>query len=326
MVDLDLKDRKILYQLDLNCRQSNAQIGKKVGLSRKVVDYRIKRMEEEGIIINYYTSINTFKLGYEVFRLYIAFQDVNPSIKNEIIQYFVNCKNAWAVISMQAPIDLDVVLWVKNSYDFYQFWSKTLDIYEDYFAQKTVSIYIEGIDYKKSYLLFDDFKKSEREICRQRCGERAVKIDEIDYQLLNKLALNARMPVIDLAKKLDCSSQAVIYHIKNLMEKDIIQAFKVHIDYLKIGMQNIFVDLYLKKYKQRNHIIDYLKNNPHLSCMNIAIGWSDLQPEFIVQNIEALNQILEDIDFKFPQSIRKYVFWIMTKVHKVRFLPEMEFK
>ena len=50
MKKIDLKDRKILYELDLNCRQSNAQIGKKVGLSRKVVEYRIKRMEEEGII------------------------------------------------------------------------------------------------------------------------------------------------------------------------------------------------------------------------------------------------------------------------------------
>ena len=60
--------------------------------------------------------------------------------------------------------------------------------------------------------------------------------------------------------------------------------------------------------------------------MNIAIGWADLQPEFIVQNIEALNYILEDIDFKFPQSIKKYVFYIMTKVHKERWLPEMEFK
>jgi len=50
-VDIDLKDRKILYHLDLNCRQSNAQIGKKVRLSKEVVNYRIKRMEEEGIII-----------------------------------------------------------------------------------------------------------------------------------------------------------------------------------------------------------------------------------------------------------------------------------
>ena len=39
MEQVDLKDRKILYELDLNCRQSNAQIGKKVGLSKEVVTY-----------------------------------------------------------------------------------------------------------------------------------------------------------------------------------------------------------------------------------------------------------------------------------------------
>ena len=37
MVDIDLKDRKILYELDLDCRQSNTQIGKKVGLKKDVV-------------------------------------------------------------------------------------------------------------------------------------------------------------------------------------------------------------------------------------------------------------------------------------------------
>ena len=31
MVKIDSKDREILYQLDLNSRQSFAQIGKKVG-------------------------------------------------------------------------------------------------------------------------------------------------------------------------------------------------------------------------------------------------------------------------------------------------------
>ncbi|MFO7677029.1 MAG: AsnC family protein, partial [Thermoplasmatota archaeon] len=40
---LDLKDRKILYELDLDCRQSNSQIGKKVGLGRDVVSYRINK-------------------------------------------------------------------------------------------------------------------------------------------------------------------------------------------------------------------------------------------------------------------------------------------
>ena len=87
MVDIDLKDRKILYHLDLNCRQSNAQIGKKVGLSKEVVNYRIKKMEEEGIIKNYWTAINSFKLGYQVFRIYIKFQNVTEKKKQEIIDY-----------------------------------------------------------------------------------------------------------------------------------------------------------------------------------------------------------------------------------------------
>ena len=63
MEKLDLKDRKILYQLDLNCRQSNTQIGKKVGLSKEVVNYRIKRMQDFGIINNFWTAINSLKLG-----------------------------------------------------------------------------------------------------------------------------------------------------------------------------------------------------------------------------------------------------------------------
>src|SRR5512136_1676871 len=99
MEKIDLKDRKILYELDLNCRQSNTQIGKKVGLKKDVVAYRIKRMQDEGVIKNFWTAINTFNLGYNVFRIYITLQYVNVEKKNEIIQHFVNYENTWAVIS-----------------------------------------------------------------------------------------------------------------------------------------------------------------------------------------------------------------------------------
>ena len=93
MENLDLKARKILYQLDLNCRQSNAQIGRKVGLSKQVVDYRIKRMEDEGIITGYWTAINSCKLGYNVYRYYITFQNATQKIKDEIINFLMNNRN-----------------------------------------------------------------------------------------------------------------------------------------------------------------------------------------------------------------------------------------
>ena len=86
MEKIDLKDRKILYQLDLDARQSLTQVGKKVGLKKDVVAYRVKRMQDEGIIKNFWTVINTFKLGYNVFRIYINFHYVSTQIKNDIIQ------------------------------------------------------------------------------------------------------------------------------------------------------------------------------------------------------------------------------------------------
>lgn len=322
MVKLDLKDRKILYELDLNCRQSNTQIGKKVGLKKDVVAYRIKRMQEEGIIKNFWTAINTFKLGYNVFRIYINFQYVNSNIKNEIIQHFVNYKKVWAVISLKAEVDFDVVIWVNDVYEFYQFWNKTLDKYEDYFAKYTISIFVEAFNYKKSYLL-ENHKEIDRFMYRTTCGGKPVEIDEIDYKLLNELAVNARAPLIELAEKLGCSSQTVNFRIKNLARNGVINAFRVHIDLSKIGLQHYKLEIYLKDHNLRKAIWDYIKLKPYCDTLNVAVGWCDLEFEIIVENVDQLGKIIDDIYSRFPNAIKKQTFWIFEKVHKERWLPEL---
>ena len=138
MEKVDLKDRRILYQLDLNSRQSSAQIGKKVGLSKKVVAYRIKRMQDKGIIKNFWTVIDSCKLGYDMYRYYLVFQNVNTAIKNEIIEYFVNYKNTCVIGSVKGTYDISLVLWIKNIPEFYKFWDKTNDKYGDYFKEKAI--------------------------------------------------------------------------------------------------------------------------------------------------------------------------------------------
>jgi len=325
MADLDLKDRKILYELDLNCRQSNTQIGKKVGLSRKVVEYRIKRMEDEGIIKAYWTAINSFKLGYQALRIYIKFQDVTEEKKNEIIKYFTNYKNVWTVTSEKVPIDLTIVLWVNNIYEFYRFWNKTLTLYEKYFAEYTTSIYIQSINYNKTYLLDNYNEKHNRKRYETICDGTSFKIDSLDYKLLNELALNARIPLVELSEKLGCSSQNVNYRIKNLVKNNIIQGFRVNIDYPKINLQLFKIDIHLRQYKEREPIIKYLEKQPYFIVLNVAVGWADIEPEFVVSNVETLLEILDDINNRFSNIIKKQVFWIEKEQHKVRWLPEMKF-
>ena len=323
MTKIDLKDRKILYELDLDCRQSNTQIGKKVGLKKDVVAYRIKRMQDEGVIKNFWTAINTFKLGYSVFRIYINFQYVNSQIKEEIIKHFINYKNVWAVISLKAEIDFDVVVWVKDIYEFYQFWSETLDKFEDYFSKYIISIFVEAFNYKKSYLLPESNNDSDRLLYRTICSKKTVEIDETDYHLLNEIAINARMPLMELSEKLDCSSQTINYRLKNLIKNEVINAFRVNVDLSTLGLQHYKLELYLSDHTKRNVIWNYLKEKPCCDTLNVAIGWCDLEFEIIVENVDKLSGLMDDIYSKFPKAIKKQTFWIFEKVHKERWLPEL---
>ncbi|MBI2143762.1 AsnC family transcriptional regulator, partial [Candidatus Woesearchaeota archaeon] len=60
---MDAKDRKILSELDMDARQPLSAIAKKVGLSREVVNYRIRQLERRNIVKGYYTVLDTAKLG-----------------------------------------------------------------------------------------------------------------------------------------------------------------------------------------------------------------------------------------------------------------------
>lgn len=63
---LDQLNWKILKCLQSNSRQSNAEIGRQVGISSPAVSERIKKMEDLGIIQNYHTTVSPFAVGYQL--------------------------------------------------------------------------------------------------------------------------------------------------------------------------------------------------------------------------------------------------------------------
>jgi len=63
---IDNLNWKILKCLQQNARQSNAEIGRTVGISSPAVSERIKKMEEAGVIQNYNTLVSPFEVGYQL--------------------------------------------------------------------------------------------------------------------------------------------------------------------------------------------------------------------------------------------------------------------
>ena len=63
---LDETDRRILAQLQEDCKVPLAQVGKRVGLSAPSVMERIRRLEEAGIVTGYCALVDSRRVGLDV--------------------------------------------------------------------------------------------------------------------------------------------------------------------------------------------------------------------------------------------------------------------
>ena len=78
---IDNLDMKILSNLLNNCRESDRQIGQKIGLSGVAVKSRINKMLKSKLIEKFTLKIEPHLLGYNVIYLVTTGQDVNEIVK-----------------------------------------------------------------------------------------------------------------------------------------------------------------------------------------------------------------------------------------------------
>jgi Lrp/AsnC family leucine-responsive transcriptional regulator len=65
-MSIDSLNWKILKCLQQNARMSNAEIGRRIGISSPAVNERIKKMEDAEIIQGYTAFVSPFEVGYQL--------------------------------------------------------------------------------------------------------------------------------------------------------------------------------------------------------------------------------------------------------------------
>jgi len=320
MAKIDLKDRKILYHLDLDSRQSFSKIGKKIGLPKNVVSYRVDRLIKAGIIKNFYAVINLHKLGFNILRFYFSYQYLTPEVKKEIINYFNSYKHSGIVHSVEGSYDLVIYIYIRNLNDFYLQWQDILPKYRDYFDTQKLSIYCIENMYNSAFLLEEN---NPRKRIDAHEGKKNIEIDKIDMKILEFLAPNARIPAADIAQQLNISTVTVANRIKNLVDKNIIQWFRTNIDFTKLGYRWFKVDVTLKDLKKIKQIVLYLEKNPNFVGIDRTLGYVDLEIEFYLENINQIHTIMEDLSVKFPNTIRNFTYVFVIKTHRYEYLPKI---
>jgi Lrp/AsnC family leucine-responsive transcriptional regulator len=313
MEKIDLKDRRILYELDIDSRQSFRNIGRKVGLSKDVVASRVKKLKEKGIILRFFAYYDILQLGFNFLRFYFKFQYVTPEIKKEIINHFMNDDKVNNLFSTEGSYDLGVLMKVENISDIYPLWRNTLEKYGDYFSMQVFSAYMGELIYGHGFLL-DGIENLQRAPLRKNLGK--VKIDAFDLEILKLLVVDSRIPTVEIAKKLKSNVTTINARITRMVKLKVILGFSVELDLEKLGYQAWKVDFYLSEYTKLNEIVKYLEKNPLLYCVDYTIGYADLELEINVKDISQLHDIIEDLHSKFPKIIRNYSFFRGVKFYK----------
>jgi DNA-binding Lrp family transcriptional regulator len=318
MLELDKKDKKLLYELELNARIPESELAKKTRLSREVVRYRLKKLEEEGVIRYYMTLINTLNLGFLMFRTYYKFTNLTKDKEDEIIK-FLQKKVNW-VTKVEGPWNLTTMNFAINIFEFEKMMNELKMNYGEYIQDYWVSMMTKLWHYKRGFLY--ENKAGEMALMM---GERKQKpkLDELDMKILNILLNNGRIKFIELAKKLHEHPKLVRDRMNKMIKEEVIIGFTPFYDINKLGLLYYKVHFKLKNYSAERFktLLRFALQHPNIIHTVEAVGGADYEIEVQVNTNDELYKLIDEIKIQFSDIVYDYYFMQYTKEYTLDYLP-----
>ena len=125
-------------------------------------------------------------------------------------------------------------------------------------------------------------------------------LDPIDIRILDELTSDARIPLVQLAKKLKVSNTLVHQRVAKLKAGGILKQAVYKIDPLQLGYQtSAYTMIIIKSPKSHRFVEEELKKIPEIvECVNI-VGRYELMAKIYARN----NRHLRDIIYEKIQTI-----------------------
>lgn len=305
---LDLTDRKILAELDKNCRMHNSALAKKVHKSREAVNYRIAQLQKKGVIEKFITSINPNRLGYYMFKIYLKLANV-PDEREKFFEEFKHNRDIYWFGISDGVFDCVFAMLSKSIPEYFEKINFLLSKWDHLIISKVMGTMVDTRQYNKRFFTNDTN------------GQYAVfggdvvnnQVDGLDYQILNILANEARIPLTELARRTKSTIEIVRGRIKKLEEKKIILNYRIAVNLNKLGMEFFKAIIYFRKLSRQDEsaLFEWMRTNPNSLYYIRSLAPWEVEFEFAVESYQHFNSIINDLRKKFPNAIRNYEHLIM---------------
>ncbi|MFH1589591.1 MAG: AsnC family transcriptional regulator [archaeon] len=297
-IKLDKTDRKILAELDKNCRIPTTKLAKIVMKSRQSVEYRIHQLVKKGIITSFNAAFNPHKMGYKIYKIYLKLRNI-PEEKQRLFTYLQSSGIVYWMGECSGSWDLIFGVYAKSDYEFFDLKNELISEFNKIIVEEEGGILVDVKQYSKMYFTNELVEPT------MFAGEVInSELDDLDYAILGEIVNNARIPIKELAKKVKSTATIVRGKLKKLEQKGIIIQYRIGIDLNKLGLELykaiIKLDNYTKEDEKR--LLEYVSKIPniHYFIRNI---WQ-IEPELVVSSYQEYYTIIENLKKEFPYVIR----------------------
>lgn len=320
MTKLSIKDMKILQELDFAARQPISQIARKVGLSPEVTAYKIKQLENKGIITGYYPVIDLSKLGYLFCRMVFQLEKVTPEIEDRFFKYMdKNQALGWVLIADNWRVI--VVGYALNIEKAKELCDEVTAHFQPIIRKKYLSIATKIYHFKHKYLYNN--VTDEQLFWGAGSEGKTIHLDELDRKILYLLSENARLPATEMATKVGLTSAAVINRIRKMESSRLIQGYRFALDLKKLGYTHVKTFLYLENLTTRRKIalIEFIRRWLYSVYITEAFGKADLEFECHVPTLYLLEEYLKKMCKEFTE-VKGYENIVQYRESIRRYMPE----
>jgi len=320
VIHLDKIDRKLLFEMDDNCRQSHAQIGRKIGISKQVVSYRLKRLIDQRVITTFYALIDIAKFGFTLYRVQYRLQNADSDKQKEIIKFLSEHPSILWVASTGGRWEMVIDIMAKNVVQFDRILGEIDKRFPNNLQNRDILILVDALHYKRSYLI--NSRKSE-EIIFVGGEPREHDLGKTDLKILSIIAKNSLIQLTSLAEELRTSTDVVRYRIKKLEEKGYITGYRALIHPNTFGYSTYKMLMKLQKISPEKFKEMLTFGNLHLNITYglKTIGAWDFEFEMEVESDRQFQEIVMEVKNKFSNIIRDYEMLRIFYDHRFNYFP-----
>jgi len=316
-IHLDKNDLKILSVLVSNSRTPLSELAKKARLSRASVEYRIKKMTENELIVGSRTVIHLRKLGYSSYHTFV--EPLNSEDEKLLLDRAVKNPTVNAIISYSGRFGMEISIIAKNPEEFLLHFNElTRGLGINYSTSLMLLNTINSIVLPKKF--FKDASIPEQEKILPKIFPKG-NVDNTDIEILRKISNNADFNFTELSKELGISKDIVKYRINKMISNRIIVQFRPAINYSVLGLS--IHSVLLKTNCGRDEELEiFLKNSESVLWAVSTFGDWQYLVYIIADDNQILHKFIQEIKSKFEKVVKNYEVLFAYKEYKYSFFSD----